>query len=422
MASTPSHIFVLTLFHAYNQILEGFKTASANQIYELANQWRETPSRAILSPDALLQVFLHNLSIDRVPSVVVEQDDDDASQRAYAAFSGLRGFRELFPTHPIFRDQILAAWPGIFEWSLYLCKQRLQTPDPRAQDVDNTTKIVCGAFHDFLGDPTLRSRMEKTTGIFELCARFWMHPETAVVISSAVLQLMAINASWDNLNEIGQAAKDTIRPVEIPELAVKRLRVEIAKDPLEPSPLDLYINVVGVLMRLPGHYFTHVCLEKRVISLVTKTLLKISKIMRRSATEGRRFEKVVAVGFNFLRFALVRSTGFPYIKEALQAGLLQAMCGCAPAFSGLDDLPRECIRHIIRDTLTRGLVIGSVVKVMKKMLESIDEKDQDNDIRRSFVGEDWNTLVSLARIRGVLLEATPKERKTVVPCGWEGVS
>ncbi|KIK57647.1 hypothetical protein GYMLUDRAFT_262827 [Collybiopsis luxurians FD-317 M1] len=353
-----------------------------------------------LASSYILVEFPEKVPSEIVPPdpVVVGQENHDPSEKALIAFSVLcRGWTDLFKTQPRLTDFVIKALPGLVKWGIYLCKQRMDSD----KDASRTCEYVIGTFDQFLNVPKVETVLRKNTpGIFELTIRYWMKASQEDVRSAAeFVQRLFQEIAWDQFNELGNVGKNNERPIEIPETALSRVRAYLAKNDIHNLPAAT--NVLCSLMRLPGHYFTDALLNRKVVTLYTNILVKITKKFNAHREEqGRNYDwycmaDCIRIAAISLRFSLIRNTGFPYIREALRAGLIQGLCDLA--------------RHF-----------GFVVRISNDMLRSVESKKQDEGLKQSYLSEQWSMYKKVIQTRADLLEKAPvSEKQSTRSCTWD---
>ncbi|KAE9409484.1 hypothetical protein BT96DRAFT_1012481 [Gymnopus androsaceus JB14] len=372
----------------------------------------------------------YQLQLKNVPSNVVPprsaapgEENHDPSEKALIAFHVLAkpGGGGILKTQPHLVDLVIEGLPGMVQWGIYLFKQRVDTP---LDDAHNTCSFVIRTFNELLSVPKVNAVMIKDTpGIFEMTARYWMKaPPEDLDFTAIFFQNLCFNITWEQLNELSKAAKLEDKPVEIADLALSRAKSHLAKSKVRS--LAIATNVLHLLMRKPRHYFTDLLLEKKVVTTYTNTLVKITKLFNayrgsKETNEWHQLKNCVSVSVVSLRFTLIRNTGFPYIRESLKAGLLQGLCDLAKHFDDLAKFPREYIRIIITESLTRSLVIGCVVKISYEKLKSIGYGAQDEAMRKSYLEKEWDAFKSLTAMREDLLETAPKQKEAQKSCASE---
>jgi len=388
--------------------------------FALAIQLGESLTKIISYP-AILGVFLYQLRAESIPRTVTPATSSphDPSEKAMEAWGGLMALSSRVNiTDPNLSALIVEALPGMVKWAGYLRRQRMKTAS-----ADALCTIICETLHWFSFKQNLGQVVRKTKGIHKLAVQYWLTcPPSSVDTCAKFLQGISPECGWDEFDEMAEAAKDRDQPVEIVDIAMKRLRENLSKNPLDLDSLAYASNVISALMRLPGHYFTKNFLDRKIVLVFTVMLTRMAQILDAKALDEKNAIHCASICLAALRHALVRSVGFPYIREALKAGLLQSFCALAKHFDKFESFPKQCMQHIIRDTLTRGLVIGSVVKLMSENLMVCDKDGRDQVIKESFLLYDWGTLITATAMRAVLLDMTPKEKESDRPCAWEEVS
>ncbi|KAJ7870003.1 hypothetical protein B0H13DRAFT_2669956 [Mycena leptocephala] len=116
-------------------------------------------------------------------------------------------------------------------------------------------------------------------------------------------------------------------------------------------------------------------------------------------------------GFTFLRFALVRDDSPRWIGQSLDVGLLRAICELAPVLEAkLHQFGKDCIQHILRDTIPKHMVYLSVVKLVEREMSDIDEVMVEAGVQRSWLCDDWFSLMHITSLRSAVAKL-PKYAK-----------
>jgi hypothetical protein len=99
------------------------------------------------------------------------------------------------------------------------------------------------------------------------------------------------------------------------------------------------------------------------------------------------------------------------VSQAVDAGLLRAICALSRI---LDDLEQSkpshddvkqlklSLRFILGDILPKSMMYRSVIKVMKDEHKEIDPDVPDKTIMRSYLREEWMSLVLLLYLRSTI--------------------
>ncbi|KAJ7643427.1 hypothetical protein DFH06DRAFT_1426466 [Mycena polygramma] len=396
-------------------LIESFKKSTATALFVMAQAWEHCPGPTEPIPGhILLKTFLHHVDGAQVPTLVRVPSENDASERAWASFMGLKEkFVSQFPKNPDFRTRIIAAWPGIFQWCQYFYSQRVLT----VQDFDTAQEnieIICAVICHLISDSKLFKVIHETVGIVTLCTQLWMHRATPPR-TSYMMQKLLRDSTWEELDEIVAAAGD--KPGFIAQLAVTRLRTAMNASSMRPVHVSTFVFTLLTLARLPRHYLTDAILEENACWVATDLLALMTKKQRTAVLEPEYLECINA-GFTFLRFALVRDDSPRWVAQAVDAGVLRVICELAPLLEEkLHRFCGGCVRHILRDTLPKHMVYLSVVKLVDRELGEIDEAMTNACVGQTWLRADWRSLLHLTAVRSAVAKL-PKSLKGAarIPC------
>ncbi|KAL0057792.1 hypothetical protein AAF712_015550 [Marasmius tenuissimus] len=381
----------------------------------------------------LLRTFLHILNPKNIPVRVTPPTDDpeDASEKALVAFKGLslNPIEETLQSRPDLRELVIESFGGLVKWANYLCKQRMKDPK-KASELSKTIHL---AFANFYTVEAIRNGIKSSTetGVHAMLFRYWMEcPDTDSYRDyyADLFQKISHEITWEQLNTLGDIGKDPEQPVEIPNAIRDRFRALLNENPMPARSISLMVNLMSATMRFPGHYFTNLMLDRNAVGMLTTALCKAIKLIDDESSEKVykvQLLSVICASIVSLRFQLIRGLGFPYIRQAVRNGFIDAIVtlGQLDMLEKLDKFTKGCLQHIIGHTLVRGLVIGSVVSVTSNALEAAEKKyGEDLKISKSYLAGDWMDLLMASGTRKVLLDILPSEKQTFKPCAWDGCS
>ncbi|KAJ6517905.1 hypothetical protein C8R47DRAFT_1312506 [Mycena vitilis] len=377
-------------------LIESFKKSTATALFVMAQAWEHCPGPTEPIPGhILLKTFLHHVDGAQVPISVRIPSENDTSERAWASFMGLKEkFVSQFPKNPDFRTRLIAAWPGIFQWCQYFYLQRVlmvQDFDTAQENIEIICAVVC---HLIVGKKLFKV-IHETVSIVTLCTQLWIHRATPPRMSY-MMQKLLFDSTWEELDEIVAAAGD--KPQFIAQLAVTRLRTAVNASSMRPVHVSTFVFTLLTLARLPRHCLTSAILEENAC--------------------WPEYLECINAGFTFLRFALVRDDSPRWVAQAVDAGVLRVICELAPLLEEkLHRFCRECVRHIIRDTLPKHMVYLSVVKPVDRDLGEIDEAMTNACVGQTWLRADWRSLLHLTAVRSAVAKL-PKSLKGAarIPC------
>ncbi|KAJ7483625.1 hypothetical protein FB451DRAFT_1350598 [Mycena latifolia] len=342
--------------------------------------------------DRFLEAFLYHVDGGKIPKAVKRPVENDASERAWAGLMGLeRGFVSELAAHPEFRTRLVSAWPGIFRWCRYFYDQRVAAePDPDNSQVRITT--ICTLIRDFYLNAELRATVRATPGIITLCTRLWIHP--AAPLSACI--------PFRSCTRVVAAAGG--RPEAVAKTFLDRLRKTISKAPMHAEHASTLTFTLTTFIGLPRHPLAFAVLADNGAWVVARTLFLASQ-----ATANDDYLACIRTALTFLRRALVQYDSPRLVAQALDAGLLPAICDLSSVLEGTtEQAAHDSLRFILRDILPKNMVYRSVIKVMKRENRDIDGEAVDRGVMRSVLREEWMSLGLLTYLRSAVAKL-PKE-------------
>lgn len=384
------------------------------QLIGLARAYSEVPVD-VLPPDALVKIFLWHLSADKVPSSVSPPSENDASERAWACLRGLSHPKFVVSLHENtdWRRRSLDQWPGIFKWSRFLYQQRV-APDGESPAARDVLVIVTYLLHHILRLPDLPPTILKTKDLVELLTRLWTHKHADVYHSSSALERVLENCVAPQLDDV---CKSVGSAQTAAKLVLERLKKATnAKEP-NPNHMQCYTHLLINLARLPTHTLTMTILSEHAPWIVTRMLIVASELIGSNPKPDLYLQHCIYNGLVFLRYSLIREDSFKWVCEALDAGLLRVINDMSLVIGRMDHFhPKECVQHILRDTLPKHMIYKSVIKVMKREMEDMDPESVDRLVRKSFLKEAWMSLLLLTELRSNIAQLPKSLRRGGVGC------
>ncbi|KAJ7491332.1 hypothetical protein B0H11DRAFT_2277842 [Mycena galericulata] len=399
-----------------DKLIESLKASTAKGLYVMAQCWKAAPTE-IVPAHVLLQTFLYHVDAIKVPKAHLPAIENDPSERAWASFIGLEEkFVSQFPEKPDFRTRIIAAWPGIFKWCRYFYIQRV-SPVKDFDTARSNIEVICGVISHFFGDSELFKVMHKTEGIVTLCTQLWMHRAAPPPLTAFIMHTLLLNSTWEELDEVVAVAAD--KPAAVAQLAVNRVRTAMNESPMRATHVYTYTFALIAISRLPRHCLTEAVLAENAAWVVTRMLIVTAAAIRtaRQLADEDHLQCLNA-GFTFLRFALVRDDSPRWVSQAVDAGLLRVICEVAPLLEAkMHQFGRDCVQHILADTLPKHMVYLSVVKVVDRELNEVGDDMAEAGIARSWLYADWISLMHIATLRSAIAKL-PKKAKGMggTPC------
>ncbi|KZV86266.1 hypothetical protein EXIGLDRAFT_725021 [Exidia glandulosa HHB12029] len=389
-----------------------------------------------LPPDALLRIFLWHTTVDKVPAPPVRPPaEDDVSERAWASLTALchHRFIDKLRQNAVWRQRYTEAWPGLFKWCQYFFEQRVarnSQPDGGLYAHLVITELV----HGLLYVPGLKAVVMSTPGIVKLAGQLWGYRHLpgdghyAHMLTARITGMLLTVCTMDQLDGFCLAVTngdDRTKPVAV--LAMSRLKRTL-RSPEEllqmQHALELYAHSIAivVLARLPGHAATMSLLLENATWAMTSALVNVSRALDLRRGDTSMLSNCVNAGITFLRYALIREDSYRWVCQALDAGLLEAVASLCLLVEhrDLDSGPagahmRECLKHIMHDTLPKHMVYKSVVKVTRREMDEVPPRLVRERMNVSYVKDDWETIGNLVKLRATLAELEI-QKKGVVSC------
>ncbi|KAF7345698.1 MYND-type domain-containing protein [Mycena venus] len=196
---------------------------------------------------------------------------------------------------------------------------------------------------------------------------------------------------------------------------------------MRPPHVSTFTSALIVIGRIARHELTAAILEENASWVVTRMLVIIADTLRIAGADNRSNPDFMAYmeclnsGFTFLRFAFVRDNSPRWIAQSLDAGLLRAICELAPVLEvQMHQFCKDCIQHILHDSLPKNMVYLSVVKLVDREINDIDEDTEEAGVGQSWLYDDWLSLMHLASQRSVIAEL-PKHARGTAKTGCESM-
>ncbi|KAJ7088846.1 hypothetical protein B0H15DRAFT_885651 [Mycena belliarum] len=400
--------FIQSVSGDAEKLVESFKTASAKSIFVMAECWKASPVE-LVPAHVLLKTFLYHVNGAYVPRARLPPIENDPSERAWASFIGLQEkFVKEFPTNPDFRTRIIAAWPGIFKWCRYFYTQRVSAvPDFDTARTNST--VLCTVIRHFLADSQLFKVIHETNGIVKLCTQLWMHRAAPAPLTSFIMHTLLVESTAEELDAVVATSGD--KPDIVAQLAISRLRTAMNESPMQPTHVYTYTYTLLVLSRLPRHRLTEAVLAGKGAWVAARMLTITADALRRRARPEPdiKYHQCLNAGFNFLRFGLVRDDSPRWVAQAVEAGMLRVICELAPLLEKV--LPggtMAYVQHILADTLPKHMVYLSVVKLVDREMNDLDEEVAEAGVQRSCLRDEWNSLKKLTSLRSGIAKLPKK--------------
>jgi hypothetical protein len=167
-------------------------------------------------------------------------------------------------------------------------------------------------------------------------------------------------------------------------------------------------------MCVPRHPLSFAILADNGVWLAARMLFLVSEAIESSPDYRGNFLRCIRIGVTFLRNAMVQYDSPRLVSQAVDAGLLRAICALSripddleqskPLLLSHDDLKqlKASLRFILGDILPKSMMYRSVIKVMKDEHKEIDPDVPDKTIMQSYLREEWMSLVLLLYLRSTI--------------------
>ncbi|KAJ7743703.1 hypothetical protein DFH07DRAFT_979459 [Mycena maculata] len=174
--------------------------------------------------------------------------------------------------------------------------------------------------------------------------------------------------------------------------------------PMRLVHISTYAFTLIALSRFPGHALTHFVLEENTAW--------VARDRRECLPSNLDIEHLqyLNAGFMFLRFGLVRDDSPRWVAQSVNAGVLRVICQLVPLLEAkLHQFGRDCVQHILRDT-------------MPKSLDEVNEDVVEVGVARSWLHDDWLSLMHIASLRSAVAKLPKAKGVAVTPCESMAVS
>lgn len=390
-----------------SQVVQAARLGSPMDIVVLSETWSE--SQGALQAHDVLGVLLSHLTLRRVPQAGQPRDRSNFFT-GLAVFSllALSKFDVSVLQSEEFTSRIGADWEGIYAWVIHLYRNVVER-----REHDNETRLgaVDGIFialQLLAANDAVRVAMLSTPATLEIATRLWVEedndltPRKPVPPGTIVMNHLLKDATQDTLAQTLEAAGGQAEFVA--KLALTRLRSAMKHRP--PSGRYISAYVMFLLRISPFEPFLHMLLRENVISTVTSALCKVGRISR--DTEDLHLIEAMGFGFGYLSNRLHSTEGSTCVKQALSAGLLQALCDCSPKLPLLDTDDRATVMDILKFTLPRYMVYRLMIDCCASAIRKADREPYRTQIAGSIARDAWNELCRVVDERRNVAEQITK--------------
>ncbi|KAJ7743714.1 hypothetical protein DFH07DRAFT_925302 [Mycena maculata] len=403
--------FIQKLHDDPEQIFSSYKTQTAKEIFAMVQFWKEKKEDGVIVPERLLETFMYHIGANKVPKVVKVPKENDGSARAWSSFKGLEAFFSEFKAPLGLCSRLMLIWrDGIFPWCCYFYAQRiaLATDPDTARTSILTIVALIGKLIMHAGGENY-GVIAATPGITSLCTHLAIHPDEKTIEACSPLSLLSSNPTWDYLDEIVVAADG--KPGVVAKAFVDRLRLTIETPSRHSDRMSTLAMTLKCFMEIPHHPLAFAILADNGAWVVARMLAVVSPLIGPSLDPSHRYFSCTRAGLDFLRASLLQYDSPRLVAQAVDAGLLSAICVLGPLLdNNVNQSCRDSLRFILRDILPKSMMYRSVIKVIKHENKEMDGKLPDNTIMRTSLREEWMSFLLLLYLR-ITVAKFPKELK-----------
>ncbi|KAI0064969.1 hypothetical protein BV25DRAFT_1914117 [Artomyces pyxidatus] len=364
--------------------------------------------RELQTPE-VVEMFCSHLDISKTPDHRISAPPKSpaayAAERAISSLLGLGNFGPLLsPYNRALLAPISRTWPGIFKWMVFFDKVNRQPGMGDRQTLQNTQQIVAYALYSITQDDDIQNVITNTPGIIPLATSLWKEESPGgpgsllpIPVGSAAFHHVLFSATDAILDEVvkyGGAGKAR----NVADLAISRLLAAIRKPSTSAPTLHAYVDILVSMSRGSKHPLRRAILRQGGIATVTKALLKVSAM---NMYDDDVRDTAIAC-FGFISNLIEAGSGLPYVRQAIQEGLLQGFVAISPAFRRFDPEARGFALELIESVIPRYLVYRSVIVAVHAATQTLESADSLTKIERSPVKDAWKSMEHLARERALI--------------------
>ncbi|KAJ7889631.1 hypothetical protein B0H13DRAFT_2666161 [Mycena leptocephala] len=342
-----------------------------------------------------LPVFCVHLDVARIESVADELTHSglEAVCRAFQSITGLQGILEDLPS-----DTFPQLWPGVWAWTQFM------TQDPGCMPVDVAAHEVYVTILDVLGslrDERMTTQlMEGEDGFRHFVARSWaiiveMDDAERLLRKVGLLQICNFLRIKTITNPV--QLEDLIHgsggtPAHLASLVAKFIGFFSVNEGQDVFNLLQYgLNFIN-RVEMACSDFRGAILGVGVVRVVTEALCKVCSYPKfdRGLDHG-----ALQLAFQFLGNMIITSPGYPWITEALSAGLLRAIV----TFGIYDEHVDPELLAAVLKTISKYTVYYSVLQRMEaSLLEAAGIADSEA-FQKSPISGAWSSFTHIVRQR-----------------------
>lgn len=372
-----------------------------------------------MHPATALDLFLPHLKIASVPKNL-GATFTPLVNLAFHALLGLSKIGVFMESDPKLIDRVMVAWPGIYGWSMYIFKTRIEGLDRSDERRKASVDVLPACWYSICSNNDLvRSVILASPSTVEIAAKLWLEEEdpnasarVKVPPGTSVLCALLKRADFDTLQRVLKVAGGKSNVVA--KIMVTRLRSALKRPEVNPLHLLMYLDLLNALSRSPTHPFRNALLSANSVWLTTSALVKIASMVQEN--QDPVLLDAAVSSFGYLFNCLESADGFTWVSQAIGAGLLQAFCDISPYLSQLHPEDLDMTLEIFKNILPRYLVYRSVIEAVDTAMVKTDKSPHRERIMGSIGQDVWTSFRSLAEERALVLMQSDVMKKTHLTC------
>jgi len=125
--------------------------------------------------------------------------------------------------------------------------------------------------------------------------------------------------------------------------------------------------------------------------------------------------------FSFIGNLIEATDGIPWVRQAVQEGLLHAFVNISPSFHMLEPVVQGILLRLISDVLPRYMVYRSVILAVDTAMTKLECSDTTGKIERSPVKDAWYKMKRLALERLMIKSRSDAIKRQLAYCDNVGL-
>lgn len=381
--------------------------------------------------EAALTLYLPYLGVSIVPK------DQAAAFAAPANFAlcGLVALSQICPylnKSQHIQKRITAAWPGIYSWSMYLFKTRVEGLDPSDVRRQEAADAIAGCWFALALDPDISIAILSSPNTLEISLKLWIEerdtsatPVDGNPPGTGLLCTLLRDANRDPVayQRILRASGGKVGLVS--KLFMTRLRNALKPQVPRIPQFTWYLYLINMLSILEDPPFRDAILSAGGIWYTTTAIVKLASTIDPNSETISPALQPISDGFGYLYNLLESKNGVTWVSQAVEAGLLRAFCMTIPQLCikqrwqpGLPSVA-ECIRltfPIFKDILPRYLLYRSILFKVIPEITKVGGTPRPERVANSEAEDIWNSLVRAAVHRMTVAGSDELYKKTALAC------